>query len=138
MTNLDRGTVAHLVTLVGPVTRRMLPTRCRDTTGTVVVATRARWRVEACPVERSRVSFGVSISAGELGVGRSERENAGLGGKSSESPENIIGLSASVECVGAGESGYERVASVVDRGDETVGDVESLDEEEVADIVDGV
>jgi hypothetical protein len=85
--------------------------------------------VEACPVERSRVSFGVSISAGELGVGRSERENAGLSGKSSESPENIIGLSASVECVGAGESGYESVASVVDRGDETVGDVESLDEE---------
>jgi hypothetical protein len=39
--------------------------------------------------------------------------------------------------VGAGESGYESVASVVDRGDETVGDVESLDEE-VADIVDGV
>jgi len=114
VTNLERGTVAHLVALVDPVTRRVLPTRCRDTAGTAVVATRARWRVGACPVERSRDSFGALISAGELGVVRSEKENVGLSGKSSESPENIMGLSVSVECVGAGESGYERGASVVD------------------------
>jgi hypothetical protein len=115
----------------------MLPTRCRDTAGTAVVATRARWRVGACPVERSRVSFGASIGAGELDLVRSERENVGLSGKSNESPENITGLSVSVECVGAGESGYERVASVVDLGDEAVGDVEST-VEEVIDTGDGV
>jgi hypothetical protein len=105
VTNLDRSTVAHLIALAGPVTRRVLSTRCRDTAGTAVVATRARWRVGACPVERSRVSFSVSVGAGELEVVRSERENAGLRGKSNESPENITGLSTSVECVSAGESG---------------------------------
>lgn len=60
----------------------------------------------ACPIEdRSRVSCGVSTGAGESEGVRSERENAGLSGKSNESPENIMGLSMRVECVGAGDSG---------------------------------
>lgn len=60
----------------------------------------------ACPIEeRSRVSCGVSTGAGESDGVRSERENAGLSGKSNESPKNSMGLSVSVECVGAGESG---------------------------------
>lgn len=88
----------------------------------------------ACPVEeRSRVSCDTSRGAGESDGVRSERENAGLSGKSNESPENIIGLSVSVECVGAGESGYERVANAVDLSDEEVGDAESPAEGDVTD-----
>jgi hypothetical protein len=93
--------------------------------------------VGACIVERSRVSLGESIGAGESDGVRSDRENAGLSGKSNESPENIKGLSANVECVGAGESGYERVASVVDSGDEVAGAVQSPVEGEVTDTGDG-
>lgn len=60
----------------------------------------------ACVIkERSRVSCGVSTGAGESDGVRSERVNVGLGGKSNESPKNSMGLSVSVECVGAGESG---------------------------------
>lgn len=71
-----------------------------------MVATRARWRVGACPIEeRSRVSCGVSTGAGGSEGVRSERENVGLSGKSKESPKNSMGLSVSEECVGAGESG---------------------------------
>lgn len=47
----------------------------------------------------------MSTGAGESDGVRSERENVGLSGKSNESPKNIMGLSVSVECVGAGESG---------------------------------
>lgn len=53
--------------------------------------------------ERLRACFGESRSDELDGMG----ENAGLKGKSRESLAKVIGLSAMVECVGAGESGRD-------------------------------
>lgn len=47
----------------------------------------------------------MSTGAGESDGVRSETGNVGLSGKSNESPKNSIGLSVSVECVGAGDNG---------------------------------
>lgn len=69
-----------------------------------MVATRARWRVGVSFVrERLRGCFGESRSDELAGIG----ENAGLKGKSRESLAKVMGLSAMVECVGAGERGRD-------------------------------
>lgn len=101
-----------------------------------MVATRARWRVGASLESvRSKECFGES-SSGEF---EESDENAGVKGKSSESGARVSGLSARVECVGAGESGKVRPGDEgaecrrdVAEGDESsagVGEGGSLDED---------
>ena len=114
---------------------RALPTRCRATAGEPgVVTTRARWRVGASlDSVRSKECFGES-SSDEFD---DSDENAGVKGKSSESGARVSGLSARVECVGAGESGKVRSGDMGAecRGDAAEGDEssagvgESLDED---------
>jgi hypothetical protein len=81
--------------------------------------TRARWQVGAWLArERSSGSLGVALGVVEPDVS-SEIENIGLRGNSKESLVNITGLSPSVECVGAGDSGKEGANDkVVALGDE--------------------
>lgn len=68
--------------------------------------------------ERLRGLLGEPRNDGLDGLG----ENAGLKGRSRESLSKVIGLSAMVECVGAGESGREACSDK--RDDVSGGEVE--------------
>ena len=101
-----------------------------------MVATRARWQVGASrDRSRSKECFEDS-SSGEF---EGSDENVGVKGKSNESDAKVSGLSARVECVGAGDSGKVKLGDDVEcRGDDesSAGEGEGGDLDEEGD--DGV